>query len=61
MSIMPQSLAESPIVHYTPEEREYIGDGIPRDFSGKPLPWVWEFLNEEQRQQLLQEQQEGQE
>ncbi|KFI58133.1 MULTISPECIES: hypothetical protein [Bifidobacterium] len=43
MSMMAPSLAESPLVRFTIPEREYVGDGIPRAFNGKPLPWVAEL------------------
>ena len=48
MSMMSQSLAASPLVRFTPEEREFMGDGVPRDFSGKPLDWYAELIQEEQ-------------
>lgn len=59
MATMSPSLAASPIVRFTPDELAYRGDGIPRDASGKPLPWVWEYLTETQRRQLEQERKEG--
>lgn len=59
MATMSPALAASPIVRFTPEELAYRGDGIPRDASGKPLPWVWEYLTETQRRQLEQERKEG--
>ena len=40
------------------DELAYRGDGIPRDASGKPLPWVWEYLTETQRELLEQERKE---
>ncbi len=42
------SLVEAPIVLFSVEERTYKGDGIPRDFSGKPLDWYAELIQEEQ-------------
>lgn len=59
MATMSPALAASPIVRFTPEELAYRGDGIPRDASGKPLPWVWEYLTETQRRQLEQERKEA--
>ncbi|MCH4859372.1 hypothetical protein LF916_00445 [Bifidobacterium pseudolongum] len=59
MATMSPALAASPIVRFTPDELAYRGDGIPRDASGKPLPWVWEYLTETQRRQLEQERKEG--
>ena len=59
MTDISPALAASPLVRFTPEEREYVGDGIPRDASGKPLPWVWEYLTETQRRQLEQERKEA--
>ena len=59
MATMSPALAASPIVRCTPDELAYQGDGIPRDASGKPLPWVWEYLTETQRRQLEQERKEG--
>ncbi len=59
MATMSQALAASPIVRFTPDELAYRGDGIPRDASGKPLPWVWEYLTETQRRQLEQERKEA--
>lgn len=41
-----QALAEAPIVRFTPEERTYRGDGVPRDFSGKPLEWFLQMQAE---------------
>ena len=59
MATMSPALAASPLVRFTPDELAYRGDGIPRDASGKPLPWVWEYLTETQRRQLEQERKEG--
>lgn len=59
MSNMSQALADSPLVRFTPDELTYEGDGIPRDASGKPLPWVWEYLTASQRARLEQERKEG--
>ena len=59
MATMSPAHAASPIVRFTPDELAYQGDGIPRDASGKPLPWVWEYLTETQRRQLEQERKEG--
>lgn len=55
-SMISDSLARSPLVRFTDDELAYWGDGIPRNAGGKPLPWVWEFLTEEQRKRLEQEQ-----
>ena len=44
--MMSQSLAASPLVRFTPEEREFMGDGVPRDFSGKPLDWFLQMQAE---------------
>lgn len=46
---MSPSLAKSPIVKFSPEEQAYMGDGIPRDASGKPLSWAEELLREQER------------
>lgn len=43
---MSPSLAACPLVRFTREELEYWGDGIPRDFGGRPLPWVAEIQAE---------------
>lgn len=59
MTDISQALAASPIVRFTPDELAYRGDGIPRDASGKPLPWVWDFLTATQRARLEQERKEG--
>ena len=59
MTDISQALAASPIVRFTPDELTYRGDGIPRDASGKPLPWVWDFLTATQRAHLEQERKEG--
>ena len=59
MAIMSPALAASPLARFTPDELAYRGDGIPRDASGKPLPWVWEYLTETQRRQLEQERKEA--
>lgn len=60
MATMSPALAASPIVRFTPDELAYTsGDPIPRDASGKPLPWVWEYLTETQRRQLEQERKEA--
>lgn len=59
MATMSPALAASPLVRFTPDELAYQGDGIPRDASGKPLPWVWEYLTETQLRQLEQERKEG--
>ena len=48
MSMIAPSLAEAHIVRFTVDERAYRGDGIPRDFSGKPLDWYAELIQEEQ-------------
>lgn len=58
MAIMSPALAASPLVRFTTDELAYRGDGIPRDASGKPLPWVWEYLTETQRELLEQERKE---
>ncbi|PKU98511.1 hypothetical protein CQR55_0142 [Bifidobacterium pseudolongum subsp. globosum] len=41
-----QALAEAPIVRFTVDERAYRGDGVPRDFSGKPLDWFLQMQAE---------------
>ena len=46
MSMISKALVDSPIVRFTPEERTYRGDGIPRDFSGKPLDWFLQMQAE---------------
>ena len=48
MSMIAPSLVEAPIVRFSVEERAYRGDGVPRDFSGKPLDWYAELIQEEQ-------------
>ena len=48
MSLISQPLADAPLVRFTVEERTYKGDGIPRDFSGNPLDWYAELIQEEQ-------------
>lgn len=48
MSLISPSLVDAPLVRFTVEERTYKGDGIPRDFSGKPLDWYAELIQEEQ-------------
>ena len=58
MATMSPALAASPLARFTPDELAYQGDGIPRDASGKPLPWVWEYLTETQRELLEQERKE---
>ena len=49
MSLIAKSLVDSPIVRFTVEERTYRGDGIPRDFSGKPLDWYIQMIQDEER------------
>lgn len=44
---MSPSLAASPLATFTHDELAYMGDGIPRDASGKPLPWAVELLAEQ--------------
>lgn len=46
MNMMSAALAASPLVRFTPDEREFMGDGIPRDFGGRPLDWYWDILAE---------------
>ena len=46
MTDISPALAASPLVHFTPEERGYVGDGIPRDASGKPLEWAEDILRD---------------
>ena len=46
MSMIAPSLVDSTIVRFTPEERTYRGDGVPRDFSGKPLDWFLQMQAE---------------
>ena len=48
MSMIAAALVDSPIVRFTVDERAYRGDGVPRDFSGKPLDWYAELIQEEQ-------------
>ena len=49
MSMIAPSLAEAHIVRFTPEERSYKGDGVPRDFSGKPLEWYVQMMQDAER------------
>lgn len=49
MSLIAKSLVEAPIVRFTVEERAYRGDGIPRDFSGKPLDWYIQMMQDVER------------
>ncbi|WP_165363227.1 hypothetical protein [Bifidobacterium pseudolongum] len=44
-----QALAEAPIVRFTVDERAYRGDGVPRDFSGKPLDWFLQMVQDAER------------
>lgn len=44
-----QALVDSPIVRFTVDERAYRGDGVPRDFSGKPLEWYIQMIQDEER------------
>lgn len=50
MTDISPALAASPLVRHTRAEREYVGDGIPRDASGKPLEWADELLREQERE-----------
>lgn len=49
MSLIAKSLVDSPIVRFSVEERTYRGDGVPRDFSGKPLDWYIKLMQDEER------------
>lgn len=49
MSMIAPSLAEAHIVRFTVDERAYRGDGVPRDFSGKPLEWYMKMMQDEER------------
>lgn len=49
MSMIAPSLVDSPIVRFTPEERAYRGDGVPRDFGGRPLGWYMKMMQDEER------------
>ena len=49
MSMIAPSLAEAPIMRFTVDERAYRGDGVPRDFSGKPLEWYMKMMQDEER------------
>ena len=49
MSLIAKSLVDSPIVRFSVEERAYRGDGVPRDFSGKPLEWYMKMMQDEER------------
>ena len=55
MSMMAQSLAASPLVRFTPEERAFMGDGIPRDFGGRPLDWYWDILADIEEEKRMKE------
>lgn len=46
MSMISKALVDAPLVRFTVEERTYKGDGIPRDFSGKPLDWFLQMQAE---------------
>lgn len=46
MSMISKALVDSLLVRFTPEERTYRGDGVPRDFSGKPLEWFLQMQAE---------------
>ena len=49
MSMISKALVDSPIVRFTVDERAYRGDGVPRDFSGKPLEWYVQMIQDEER------------
>ncbi|WP_165362203.1 hypothetical protein [Bifidobacterium pseudolongum] len=49
MSMIAPSLVEAPIVRFSVEERAYRGDGVPRDFSGKPLDWYIKLMQDAER------------
>lgn len=49
MSMIAPSLAEARIVRFTVDERTYKGDGVPRDFSGKPLDWFLQMVQDAER------------
>ena len=46
MSMISKALVDSPFVRFTVDERAYRGDGVPRDFSGKPLDWFLQMQAE---------------
>ena len=46
MSMISKALVDSPLVRFTVDERAYRGDGVPRDFSGKPLDWFLQMQAE---------------
>lgn len=46
MSMISKALVDSPIVRFSVDERTYRGDGVPRDFSGKPLDWFLQMKTE---------------
>lgn len=49
LSMIAPALVDSPIVRFTVEERSYRGDGVPRDFSGKPLDWFLQMVQDAER------------
>ena len=49
MSVIAPSLVEAPIVRFSVDERAYRGDGVPRDFSGKPLDWYIQMMQDAER------------
>lgn len=49
MSMIAPSLVDSPLVRFTVDERAYRGDGVPRDFSGKPLEWYIQMMHDAER------------
>lgn len=50
MTCISPALADAPAVRFNPEERAYMGDGIPRDASGKPLGWAEDLLREQEHE-----------
>ena len=46
MSMISKALVDSTLVRFTVDERAYRGDGVPRDFSGKPLDWFLQMQAE---------------
>ena len=49
VSMISKALVDSPIVRFTPEERSYKGDGVPRDFGGRPLGWYMKMMQDAER------------
>ena len=49
MSMISKALVDSTLVRFTVDERAYRGDGVPRDFSGKPLDWYIQMMQDAER------------